>query len=125
MGRRYPYQRFLQINLTALEQLRYDMLRYRLEAWLDRLWRSKRGRAGERAISDCRVIALRRSNRTHLHRPMTCPCFRWHARWFCQAVCEEARGHYVVGIISPCCPRTFAPAERDCDSGRQSRNDRP
>jgi len=26
MGRRYPYQRFLQINLTALEQLRYDVL---------------------------------------------------------------------------------------------------
>ena len=41
MGRRYPYQRFLQINLPLLEQLRYDVLHYRLQVWLDRLWRSK------------------------------------------------------------------------------------
>jgi hypothetical protein len=43
MGRRYPHQRFLQFDLTLIEQLRYGVLRpyWRLQAWLDRLWYSK------------------------------------------------------------------------------------
>jgi hypothetical protein len=42
MGRKYPYPRFLQVDLTPLEQLRYGVLRpyRRLRAWLDRVWRS-------------------------------------------------------------------------------------
>jgi hypothetical protein len=42
--RRYPYHRFLQLDLTLLEQLRYSLLRrpYRmLQRWRDRLWHSK------------------------------------------------------------------------------------
>jgi hypothetical protein len=41
MGRRYPYQRFLQIDFTPLEQLRYSVLHRpysMLQRWLDRLW---------------------------------------------------------------------------------------
>jgi len=43
MGRRYPYDRFLQIDLTPLEQLRYLPMRlwWRLQAWFNRLWYSK------------------------------------------------------------------------------------
>ena len=42
MGRRYPYDRFLQFDLTPLEQLRYGLLRpwWRLQAWFNRLWYS-------------------------------------------------------------------------------------
>jgi hypothetical protein len=42
--RRYPYQRFLQLDLTLLEQLRYSMLHrpyWMLQRWRDRLWHSK------------------------------------------------------------------------------------
>jgi hypothetical protein len=43
MDRKYPYPRFLQFDLTPIEQLRYGVLRpyWRLRAWLDRLWRSQ------------------------------------------------------------------------------------
>jgi hypothetical protein len=43
MGRRYPYDRFLQIDLTLLEQLRYGPMRawWRLQRWFDRLWHSR------------------------------------------------------------------------------------
>jgi len=42
--RRYPYQRFLQLDLTLLEQLRYTVLHrpfWMLKRWRDRLWHSK------------------------------------------------------------------------------------
>ena len=42
--RRYPYQRFLQFDLTLLEQLRYSVLHrpyWMLQRWLDRLWHSR------------------------------------------------------------------------------------